>query len=254
MKRTKKRYRIHSPSRIITLVFAALVLLGAGVLSLPFASRTGQSCGFLTALFTACSAVCVTGLSLVDTYTQWSGFGQAVILLLIQVGGLGFMTIFSLFLLMLRERLGVGRRLLLQQSFGLNDMQGVVRLLYRVVRVTAGLELGGAVILTLRFCRDFPFGSAIWMGLFHSVSAFCNAGFDILGRWMPGSSLMLYADDWIVCLTVIALVTMGGLGFFVWQDLWVNRKTPDRISVYSRLVLCISVRLVISGALIFGAL
>lgn len=254
MKLKKGKIHAPSPSRVITLVFAALVLLGAALLSLPFSSRLGQSCGFLTALFTACSAVCVTGLSLVDTYTQWSGIGQAVILAMIQVGGLGFMTIFSLFLLLLRERLGIKRRMLLQQSFGLNDMQGVVHLLYRVVRVSAVMELGGAVILTLRFWQDVPFGSAVWMGLFHSVSAFCNAGFDILGRWEPGSSLMLYSNDWIVCLTLMTLITVGGLGFFVWQDLYVNRKNLREISVYTRLVLCISAILVISGALIFGAL
>ena len=254
MKFKKRIFTASSPSRIITLVFAALVLFGSGLLSLPFASRSGQSCGFLTALFTACSAVCVTGLSLVDTYTQWSGFGQAVILLLIQVGGLGFMTIFTLFLLILRERIGVKRRMLLQQSFGLNDMAGVIHLLHRVLYVTAITELGGAVILTLRFCRDYPIGSAVWLGVFHSVSAFCNAGFDLFGISEPGSSLILYSNDWIVCLTVMTLVTVGGLGFFVWQDLYLNRKNPRHISVYTRLVLCISAVLVVGGALIFGAL
>lgn len=253
-KKLKKVGHAFSPAQVITLVFAALVLLGAGILCLPFASRNGQSCGFLTSLFTACSAVCVTGLSLVDTYTQWSGFGQAVILLLIQVGGLGFMTIFSMFLLLLREKLGLKKRMLLQQTYGLNDMEGVVKLLRRVIRVTAVLELAGAVILTVRFSMDFPFKNAVWMGVFHSVSAFCNAGFDILGVIEPGCSLMPYAGDWVVCGTAMALIIIGGIGFFVWQDLWENRKNLKETCVYTKLVLLINGILLIGGAVIFGVL
>ncbi len=220
---------------------------------LPFASRSGQSCGFLTALFTSCSATCVTGLSLVDTYTQWSAFGQIVLLLLIQVGGLGFMTVFSLFLLVIRAKLGLKKRMLLQQTYGLTDIHGVVGLLRRVVLGTVVIELSGAVVLCLRFLKDFPLKNAIWMGLFHSVSAFCNAGFDLMGRVSPGSSLAFYAEDPVVCITVMLLITLGGIGFFVWQDLWSNRANLKGISVYSRLVLCTSWILVIGGAVLFGA-
>ena len=244
--------RAFSPAQVITLVFALIVLLGAVLLSLPCASRTGESCGFLTALFTSCSATCVTGLSLVDTYTQWSGFGQVVLLLLIQVGGLGFMTIFSLFLLMLNAKLGLKKRMILQQTFGLADIQGVVQLLRRVVLVTAVTELGCAIILCIRFAFEFPFKNALWMGVFHSVSAFCNAGFDILGRISPGCSLTPYARDPLVLGVVMFEIVLGGLGFFVWQDLWINRKAPRGLSVYTRLVLCTTLLLLVGGAVVFG--
>ncbi len=245
--------RSFSPAQVIVLIFALIVLLGACLLWLPAASRSGESCGFLTALFTACSATCVTGLSLVDTFTQWSGFGQAVLLLLIQVGGLGFMSIFSLFLTMVHAKLGLKKRMILQQAFGLTDIEGVVQLLRRVILVTAVMEGSGALILGLRFLRDFPVNQAIWMGVFHSVSAFCNAGFDILGRITPGASLSAYAADPVVCITVMILIVVGGIGFFVWQDLWLNRRSLKHLSVYSRLALTFTAILLIGGALVFGA-
>ena len=245
--------RTASPAKVIVLVFAAIILLGACLLMLPLASRSGQSCGFLTALFTSCSATCVTGLSLVDAYSQWSAFGQIVLLLLIQVGGLGFMTVFSLFLLVIRAKLGLKKRMLLQQTYGLTDINGVVGLLRGVILGTAVIELSGAVVLCLRFLKDFPLKNAVWMGLFHSVSAFCNAGFDLMGRVSPGSSLAFYAEDPVVCITVMLLITLGGIGFFVWQDLWSNRKSLKGVSVYTRFVLCVSAILVLGGALVFGA-
>ncbi len=244
--------RSFSPAQVITLVFAAIVFLGAVLLSLPVSSRTGESCGFLTALFTSCSATCVTGLSLVDTYTQWSGFGQVILLCLIQVGGLGFMTIFSLFLLMLNAKLGLKKRMILQQTFGLTDIQGVVQLLRRVVLVTAVVEITCAVVLCVRFAFDFPLKSAVWMGIFHSVSAFCNAGFDIMGRISPGCSLLPYAGDPLVCIVVMLEIVVGGIGFFVWQDLWINRRCPKKLSVYSKLALCATAVLLIGGAVAFG--
>ena len=245
--------RTLSPAQVITLIFAAIVLLGACLLCLPAASRTGSSCGFLTALFTSCSATCVTGLSMVDTFTQWSGFGQAVLLCLIQVGGLGFMTIFSLFLLMLNAKLGLKKRMILQQTFGLTDIRGVVTLLRRVILVTAVVELSCAVILCIRFCFDFPIKSAVWMGLFHSVSAFCNAGFDIMGRISPGCSLSPYAGDPLVLGIVIFEIVLGGIGFFVWQDIWLNRRSLKNLSVYSKLALCVTGILLLGGAVVFGA-
>ena len=245
--------RSFSPAQVIVLIFALIVLIGACLLNTPAASRSGESCGFLTALFTACSATCVTGLALVDTFTQWSGFGQAVLLLLIQVGGLGFMTIFSLFLMMLNAKLGLKKRMILQQAFGLTDIEGVVQLLRRVILVTAVMEFTGAVILCLRFLRDFPVNQAIWMGIFHSVSAFCNAGFDILGRITPGCSLSPYAGDPVVCVTVMVLIVVGGIGFFVWQDIWLNRRDLKDLSVYSRLALTITAILLVGGAIVFGA-
>lgn len=252
-KRLNRISRSFSPAQVIVLIFALIVLIGACLLDLPAASRSGASCGFLTALFTACSATCVTGLSLVDTFTQWSGFGQAVLLILIQVGGLGFMSIFSLFLMMVHAKLGLKKRMILQQAFGLTDIEGVVQLLRRVILVTAVMEFSGAVILCLRFLNDFTLYQAVWMGIFHSVSAFCNAGFDILGRISPGCSLSPYASDPVVCITVMVLIVVGGIGFFVWQDLWLNRRHLKELSVYSRLALTITAVLLIGGALVFGA-
>ena len=244
--------RSMSPAQVITLIFAAIVLLGACLLCLPVSSRTGDSCGFLTALFTSTSATCVTGLALVDTYTQWSGFGQAVILCLIQVGGLGFMTIFSLFLLMLNAKLGLKKRMILQQTFGLTDIQGVVLLLKRVIQMTATVELTCAVVLAIRFAFEFPIRNAVWMGLFHSVSAFCNAGFDILGRISPGCSLSPYAGDPLVLTVVMLEIVIGGIGFFVWQDLWINRRCMKKLSVYSKMALCATGILLVGGTLIFA--
>lgn len=251
---TKRMTRAFSPALIITLVFAALVLLGAGLLCLPVASRSHESCRFITALFTATSATCVTGLALTDTYTQWSAFGQAVLLVLIQIGGLGFMTVFSMFLLFLKEKIGLKKRMLLQQTYGLNDMHGVVSLLRRILCVTAVTEGIGAILLTVRFVRDFPLRSAAWMGVFHAVSAFCNAGFDILGCIEPGCSLIPYATDRLVGFTVMFLIVMGGLGFFVWEDLWSHRRAPRGLCVYSKLVLIFSAVLILVGALLFAAM
>ena len=236
-----------SPAQYITLVFLGIILVGAALLALPAASRSGSSCGALTALFTATSATCVTGLSLVDTYTQWTGFGQVVILLLIQVGGLGFMTIISIFFFMTHARLGMKKRKIMQQAFGLNDARGVVRLVRHVLLGTALLELCGAVLLTLRFWRDFPLKNALWMGVFHAVSAFCNAGFDILGRITPGGSLSAYAADPVVNLTVMALIVTGGIGFFVWEDLWRNRRSLGHLSLYSKLTLGVTALLLAGG-------
>ena len=143
--------------------------------------------------------------------------------------------------------------MLLQQTYGLTDINGVVSLLRRVLLGTAVIELTGAVVLCLRFLQDFPLKNAIWMGIFHSVSAFCNAGFDLMGRVSPGSSLAYYAQDPVVCITVMLLITMGGIGFFVWQDIWSNRKNLKGICVYTRLVLCVSGILVFGGAVAFAA-
>ena len=239
-----------STTRIIALAFAAIILTGALLLTLPVASRNGESCGFLTALFTATSATCVTGLILVDTFVQWSGFGQVVILSLIQIGGLGFMSIASIFAFSLHKKLGLKQRMLLAQAMSLNDMEGVVRLQKHVLVGTFSLESLGALVLFFRFLPSYGPWNALKWGVFHSVSAFCNAGFDILGVLKPGSSLMLFQKDPVVCLTIMALIVVGGLGFFVWEDLLraVRTRSLRRLSVYSRLVLTCSGLLILIGA------
>ena len=209
----KKRPKSLSPTKIIALVFAAIILLGAGLLTLPAASRDGVSCGFLPALFTATSATCVTGLVMYDTFTQWSGFGQCVIISLIQIGGLGFMSAATLFVFLLRKRIGLKQRLVMAQALSVSDMDGIVQLQKTVLKGSFAMEGIGAVILFARFLPEFGFAKALKWGVFHSISAFCNAGFDIFGCITPGASLMEFQSDPVVLLTLGALVVLGGLGF-----------------------------------------
>lgn len=245
--------RSMSAPKIIVLVFLTIILAGTLLLMLPFSSRNGECCGFVPALFTATSATCVTGLAVADTYTQWSGFGQAVILALIQIGGLGFMTIVSVFFFVLRAKIGLRSRMLLSQSFGLDGVDGVVRMVRHVLFGTLLFEAAGAIVLTARFSMDQPFLTALRWGIFHAVSAFCNAGFDIMGKIMPGGSLTPYATDITVNATIMLLIVVGGLGFVVWEDIWQKRRWK-KLMVYSRLVLLFSVILIVAGAAAFGAM
>ena len=242
----KKRPKNLSAMKIIAIVFACIILLGAGLLTLPAASRSGVSCGFRPALFTATSATCVTGLVLYDTYTQWSGFGQLVIISLIQIGGLGFMSAATLFVFFLRKRIGLKQRLVMAQALSVSDMDGIVRLQKTVLQGSFAIEGIGATILFVRFLPEYGFLKALKWGLFHSVSAFCNAGFDIFGCITPGASLMEFQSDPVVLLTLGALVIVGGLGFLVWQDLAENRSFR-KCSVYTRLVLVTTLGLLVAG-------
>ena len=242
----KKRPKSLSPTKIIALVFAAIILLGAGLLTLPAASRDGVSCGFLPALFTATSATCVTGLVMYDTFTQWSGFGQCVIISLIQIGGLGFMSAATLFVFLLRKRIGLKQRLVMAQALSVSDMDGIVQLQKTVLKGSFAMEGIGTVILFARFLPEFGFAKALKWGVFHSISAFCNAGFDIFGCITPGASLMEFQSDPVVLLTLGALVVLGGLGFLVWQDLATNRSF-HKCSVYTRLVLITTAGLLLLG-------
>ena len=168
----KKRPKNLSAAKVIALAFAAIILLGAGLLTLPTASRTGISCGFRPALFTATSATCVTGLSLFDTWTQWSGFGQIVILCLIEIGGLGFMSAATLVVFLLRRRIGLKQRLVMAQALSVSDMNGIVKLQKTVLLGSFTVEGIGAVILLLRFWPEYGFMRALKWGIFHAVSAF----------------------------------------------------------------------------------
>ena len=244
-----RRRKSLSPTKIIALTFAAIILLGALLLTLPAASRNGVSCGFRPALFTATSATCVTGLVLYDTWSQWSGFGQIVILSLIEIGGLGFMSAASVFVFFLRRKVGLKQRLIMAQALSLNDMEGVVRLQKLVLTGSLGVEAVGALILTVRFWPEFGFSRALRWGIFQSVSAFCNAGFDILGCITPGASLLEFNSDPIVLLTLGTLVVVGGLGFFVWEEIASKRHFRD-FSVYTRLVLISTAVLIFGGAVL----
>lgn len=242
----RHRPRRLQATRIIALVFAAIVLVGTLLLMTPSASRSGTSCGFLPALFTATSATCVTGLVFFDTWTQWSGFGQVVILCLIQVGGLGFMSVATLFVFFLRRKIGLKQRLVIAQALSLSDMEGVVRIQKTVLIGSFSLEGLGALILTIHFWPDYGFPTALKWGVFHSVSAFCNAGFDILGCVEPGVSLAAFHSDPVLLLTLGALVTVGGLGFLVWEEV-AEKRSWKRLSVYTRLVLLTTLALLLAG-------
>ena len=239
-----------SPTQIIPLVFLGIILLGTVLLALPVASRNGQSCGILPALFTATSATCVTGLSLFDTYTQWSGFGQAVILCMIEVGGLGFMSAASLIVFLLKKKVGLRQRMLIAQALSLNEMEGVVRLQKWVLGGSLLIQSIGILILTFRFLPEYGLRQSVIWGVFHSVSAFCNAGFDIFGSVQPGTSVSLFAGDPVVCITLMALVVIGGLGFFVWEEVVTVRKFK-KFSVYTKLVLITTAVLLVGFALVY---
>ena len=231
-----RRPKALSPTKIIAITFAGMVLLGTLLLMLPVSARDGQSTPFLPSLFTATSATCVTGLVMYDTWSHWSGFGQIVIISLIQVGGLGFMSAASLVVFSLRKRVGLKQRLLIAQALSLNELDGVVRLQKVVLTGSLSIEAIGAAILTLRFWPEYGFSKALRWGVFHAISAFCNAGFDIFGSITPGASLMEFQSDPLVLLTLGALVVIGGLGFFVWEEIAANRSWK-KFSVYTKLVL-----------------
>ena len=242
----KKRPKSISATKVIAIVFAAIILLGTLLLMLPASSRSGISCGFRPALFTATSATCVTGLSLFDTWTQWSGFGQFVIISLIEVGGLGFMSAATLVVFFLRRRIGLKQRLVMAQALSVSDMDGIVNLQKTVLVCSFTVDALGALILTIRFWPDHGFLTALKWGVFHSISAFCNAGFDIFGCITPGVSLMEFQSDPIVLLTLGTLVTVGGLGFLVWQEM-AEKRSFRKCSVYTKLVLLTTAALILTG-------
>ena len=242
----KKRPKSLSATKIIVGAFAVIILLGTLLLNLPAASRSGVSVGFLPALFTATSATCVTGLSLFDTWSQWSGFGQIVLLCLIQIGGLGFMSAATLIVFLLRRRIGLKQRLVMAQALSVSDINGIVRLQRMVLRGSFLIEGIGAAILFVRFLPEYGFFRALKWGVFHSISAFCNAGFDIFGSLNPGSSVMEFQSDPVVLLTLIGLIVIGGLGFLVWEEI-LQKKRFRKLSVYARLVLLTTLGLILSA-------
>ena len=242
----KHRPKSLSATKVIAAAFALIILIGALLLNLPAASRNGVSAGFLPALFTATSATCVTGLSLFDTWSQWSGFGQIVLLCLIQIGGLGFMSAATLVVFLLRRRIGLKQRLVMAQALSVSDINGIVRLQRMVLRGSFLVEGAGAIVLFLRFLPEYGPLQALKWGVFHSVSAFCNAGFDIFGSLEPGSSVMAFQSDPIVLGTLMALIVIGGLGFLVWEEILERRRFRE-FSVYTRLVLVTTLSLILAA-------
>lgn len=240
-----------NPARIVVFSFGGIILVGTLLLMLPVSARAGVPTGGFTALFTATSATCVTGLVLVDTWAHWSLFGQAVILVMIQLGGLGFMTVITLASFLLRRRIGLSQRLIIVSTLNLSDMDGVVRVVRHALMGTCLLEGVGAVILAACFFPEYGLAGGLWRGIFHSVSSFCNAGFDLMGSEGSFSSLVNYRGNPVVLITVMLLVVAGGLGFFVWEDLLENRWKLKKLSTYSKMVLLLTAFLLAGGALFF---
>lgn len=238
-----------NPTRLIALGFGGIILLGTLLLHLPVSARSGEWTPWLTCLFTATSATCVTGLVQVDTFLHWSGFGQGVVLVLIQLGGLGFVTVITLISLVLRRRIGLSQRLVMASALNLSKTAGVVRVVRHALMGTFLLEGLGAAVLATRFIPLFGWGQGMWFALFHSVSAFCNGGFDLMGEYTgPFSSMLGFRDDPVVLLTIMVLIVTGGIGFFVWEDLLEHRAWKG-LSLYSKLVLIITGGLLLLGGL-----
>lgn len=236
-----------SPTQIIAITFAAIILLGTILLSLPVSARSGESVGVLSALFTATSATCVTGLTVGDTWTLWSGFGQIVILALIEVGGLGFMSMASLVIFALRKKIGLRQRMVIAQALSVNEMESVVRLQKWVLLGSLTIQLTGAMILFARFVPRYGWELAVKWSIFHAISGFCNAGFDIVGRFAPGANMIYFNDDPVVLITLMALIVIGGLGFFVWEEV-ATKRCFKKFSVYTKLVLLATLILLVGGA------
>jgi len=235
--------------QILSIGFALMIIVGGILLWLPISSREGIP--FINAFFTSASAACVTGLVIYDTYSQFTFFGQAVILILIQVGGLGFMMVGILFSMFIGRRIGLRERSLLMESVGFWKVGGIVRLTRRVLITTGIIELVGTAFLAIRFCPRFGLWEGLWSALFHSVSGFCNAGFDIMGRIAPSSSLMDFSDDIIVNLTIVVLIIFGGLGFFLWNDVIENKWHISKYQLHTKIVLFMSGLLIILGTVGF---
>lgn len=230
------------PAQVMVISFAGVILLGTMFLMLPISAQSREITPFINAIFTATSAVCVTGLAVVDTGTYWSVFGKTVILLLIQIGGLGFMTMATTIAILLGKKIGLKNRLVMQETLGQFSIAGVIRLTKYVFIATISIEFIGALLLSTRFIPLFGWKNGIYYAVFHSVSAFCNAGFDLMGNYQ---SLTAFATDPVVSLTIMTLIVIGGLGFVVLAELS-TFKTYQKLSLHTKIVL------VTTGALILG--
>ncbi len=246
----KKRRKPLGTATVMALGFLAIIALGTILLTLPISSAEGKLTSPLTALFTAVSATCVTGLVVVETGLYWSLFGKIVIITLIQIGGLGFMTMAVLLSIIVRRRLSPRDRVLVAASYGITDFGGINVLVKRILLGTLCIEGAGALLLSIRFIPEFGFPKGLGYGVFHSISAFCNAGFDILGN---GNSMGAYAKDPLVTITLMLLVLLGGIGFPVWNE-FIGHKKRQKFSPYTKFVLILSAIYVVGGALVVALL
>lgn len=242
------------PIQILAIGFATIILLGGTLLSLPICSKTGEGIPFIDGIFTAASATCVTGLSVYDVYSQFNFLGQFIILLLIQVGGLGFMGVAMTFSFLMGTKITIFQRALLMESIGTIHMGGVVKVIRRMLYGTLIFEAIGAIIIASRFIGDLGFLRGVWYGIFHSISAFCNAGFDILGVYQPNMSMMPFSDDPILLITVMVLIVSGGIGFIVWSDVIDYRLNFRKYALHSKIMLSFTAVIILIGAVVFMGL
>lgn len=247
----KKRQVKLNSIQIIAIGFALLILIGAAILCLPISSKNGESIPFVNGVFTAATSLCVTGLVVYDTFTQFSVFGQIVIAVLIQIGGLGFMTVASIVFLAIGKRIGLKERGLLMETLNMDRIGGSVRLVRKVIIGTFSIEFICAAILCIRFIPQFGVDTGIYYSIFHSISAFCNAGLDLMGVFGEYSSLTPYYNDVLVNVVIMFLITVGGLGFIVWDDIAIHKFHFSKYRLHTKIVLMVSTVLIIVPAAIF---
>lgn len=247
----RKQLKKLSSAQVISLGFALVILLGSLLLTLPFATRDGLGASFFDGLFTATSAVCVTGLILHDTATYWTEFGQFIIILLIQIGGLGVVTVAGAFAVLSGRRIGLMQRSTMQEAISAPSVGGIVRLTNFILKSVFTIELLGALLLLPGFWREFGPLRGIWYAVFHSISAFCNAGFDLMGVKAPFSSLVSYAGSPVVNLTIMALIVVGGIGFLTWDDIRTNRHHLRKYRMQSKVILTVTALLIVLPAVYF---
>lgn len=240
-----------SPFQIIILSFAAVILLGAFILMLPFSSAAGEVTSFSDALFTSTSSVCVTGLIVHDTAAYWSAFGQGVILILIQIGGMGVITA-ALFLMVISgKKINLMHRSTMQGAVSAPNMGGIVKLTLFIMKMIFLTEAVGALAMMPVFCSDFGLGRGIWMAVFHSISAFCNAGFDLMGVEAEFSSITGYSDNLVINTVIMLLIITGGLGFTTWNDIKTNKFRLYKYRMQSKVILCTTGILILLPAVYF---
>ena len=249
IKAGKVKYK-KSTTRLIAFGFAIIILLGTILLTLPISVKSGKG-NLVNSLFTATSATCVTGLAVADTYQNWTTFGQVVILCMIQVGGLGFMTIGAFIAVLLKKRIGLQEREQLQESVNTLQLAGVVRLVKKIVYRTFLVETLGAILLSIRFVPAYGPVKGFYFSVFHAVSAFCNGGFDLMGVDEAYSSLVAFEGDVLVNLVIVALIIIGGIGFIVWDDVVRNKWHFRKYLLHSKIVLTATMALTVGGTILF---
>ena len=246
-----RKHRHFTSFQVIILGFFSVILLGSLLLMLPLSTRDGNGASFADSLFTATSAVCVTGLIIHDTATYWSEFGQAIILTLIQIGGMGVVTIAVAIAVASGRKIGLMQRSTMQEAISAHQVGGIVRLTKFILKTSIFIELIGAALLMPVFCKDFGILKGLWYSLFHAVSAFCNAGFDLIGVREPFSSLTSYASNPLVNFTIMALIVTGGVGFVTWADIKKNKLHFKKYNMQSKVILTVTAVLITVPAVYF---